>query len=98
MLSDSPRISIANSETRQILVSDFEADYFGTEDEPGRFLIVSVTPRLLDDSARLVARHGLRAYDAVQLASAHATHVVADEGVVFAAFDKHSAPRLPAKA
>jgi predicted nucleic acid-binding protein len=71
-----------------VLVAAFEADYFGGKTEEPRFVVIAVTARLLDDAARLVGVHGLRAYDAVQLASAVATrHAVAD-GVMMAAFDK----------
>jgi uncharacterized protein len=71
-----------------VLVSAFEADYFGTEDEPARFVVVGVTPPVLDRAARLAGVHGLRAYDAVQLASACAVSGATPEGVPFVAFDK----------
>ncbi|WP_026874739.1 type II toxin-antitoxin system VapC family toxin [Jiangella gansuensis] len=71
-----------------ILVAEFEADYFGTDDEPARFVVITATPQVLDEAARLTARHGLRAYDAVQLACAGATRDAAAERIAFAAFDK----------
>jgi predicted nucleic acid-binding protein len=70
-----------------VLVAAFEADWFGTDEDNPRFAAVSVTRPVLDDAARLVARHGLRAYDAVQLASACATRAAVDDDVIFAAFD-----------
>ncbi|MGH3681704.1 MAG: type II toxin-antitoxin system VapC family toxin [Natronosporangium sp.] len=70
-----------------LLVTAFEADYFGTAEEPARFLVVAATAPVLDRAARLVAVHGLRAYDAVQLASA-VTIITAATGVGFVAFDK----------
>lgn len=54
------------------LSASFEIDYAGTADQPARFLVIGVPPPLLEDAARLVAVHGLRAYDALQLASARA--------------------------
>jgi predicted nucleic acid-binding protein len=70
-----------------LLVADFEADYFGTEEEPPRFAVVAVTPGLVDDAARFAGAHGLRAYDAVQLASACAA-AAADPGCgTLAAFE-----------
>lgn len=71
-----------------VLVAAFEADYFGTEEEPARFFVVAATPQVLDRASRLVGVHGLRAYDAVQLASATAVNAAVPEGVAFAAFDK----------
>ena len=35
-----------------------------------RYMVTDVTPALLSDAMRLARRHGLRAYDAVQLAAA----------------------------
>jgi len=55
-----------------VLCTAFEIDYAGTADVPARFLVLGVLPSLLEDAARLVAAHGLRAYDALQLASARA--------------------------
>lgn len=71
-----------------LLLSAFEADYFGTVEEPARFLVIAATGSVLDDAAQLAGVHGLRAYDAVQLASACATLREVPEGVCFAAFDQ----------
>lgn len=71
-----------------VLIAAFEADYFGTAEEPPRFSVVAVTAPILDDAAQLAGTHGLRAYDAVQLATATATHRASPEGLTFAAFDK----------
>jgi uncharacterized protein len=71
-----------------LLIAAFEADYFGTEEEPARFLVVAATASILDDAAQLAGIHGLRAYDAVQLASACAALREVPEGVTFAAFDQ----------
>lgn len=82
------RLGDLTSTDAQVLVSAFEADYFGTQDEKPRFLVIGTTTQVLDDAARLVAVHGLRAYDGVQLASACAVHASATEGLTFSAFDK----------
>ncbi|HYH30804.1 MAG TPA: type II toxin-antitoxin system VapC family toxin [Pseudonocardia sp.] len=71
-----------------VLIAAFEADYFGTTDEDPRFVTLAATAAVLDDAARLVGVHGLRAYDAVQLASAVATRTAVGEGVVMASFDE----------
>jgi predicted nucleic acid-binding protein len=71
-----------------LLIAAFEADYFGTEQEPALFLVIAATARILDDAAQLAGIHGLRAYDAVQLASACSSLREVPEGVFFAAFDQ----------
>jgi predicted nucleic acid-binding protein len=71
----------------RILVADFEADYFGDIDEPPRFSVVAVTAAVVDAAAHLVGVHGLRAYDAMQLASALSVATVVPEGVDFLAND-----------
>lgn len=69
------------------LVAAFEADYFGAPEEQPRFAVVPVTADILDTAARLVATDGLRAYDAVQLASGLAVAAVDPECDTFVAFD-----------
>lgn len=71
-----------------VLVSAFEADYFGTDQEPARFLVIAATASILDEAAQLAGIHGLRAYDAVQLASACSALRELTEGMRFAAFDQ----------
>jgi predicted nucleic acid-binding protein len=70
-----------------VLVADFEADYFGDVDDPPHFSVVAVTAAVVDAAAHLVAVHGLRAYDAMQLASALSAAAVVPEGVDFLAYD-----------
>jgi predicted nucleic acid-binding protein len=70
-----------------LLVAEFEADYFGAEQEPPRFAVVGLTAEVLDAAARLAGVHGLRAYDAVQLASACAASAVERDCGTLAAFD-----------
>jgi predicted nucleic acid-binding protein len=71
-----------------VLISAFEADYFGTEEDAERFLAVGATAPILEAAAQLAGIHGLRAYDAVQLASACAALRELPEGLRFAAFDQ----------
>jgi uncharacterized protein len=82
------RIGELSTTDAAVLAAEFEADYFGTDHEEPRFVIVAVTSTILDVAARLVATHGLRAYDAVQLASATAANDAAGEPLYFGAFDK----------
>ena len=71
-----------------VLISAFEADYFGTDEDPERFLAVGATAPILDAAAQLAGVHGLRAYDSVQLASACSALREVPEGIRFAAFDQ----------
>ena len=72
----------------RLLTSAFEADWSGTEAEPPRFSAVTATVAVLEGAARLCAVHGLRAYDAVQLACALAARDAVPECRTFAAFDR----------
>lgn len=49
---------------------------------------VPLTDAILDEAVELAWAHGLRGYDAVQLASALAWRAALDEPVVFGAFDR----------
>ena len=71
-----------------LLVAAFEADWFGTEQDPRRFEIVRMSGPVIEDAARLTGVHGLRAYDAVQLATARAVRAVDPDIVRFVAFDR----------
>lgn len=56
----------------QVLIADFEADWFGTDAEEPRFAVVATATPVLNEAARLTGVHGLSADEAVQLASARA--------------------------
>lgn len=71
----------------RVLVSDFEADYYGTSDEAPRFVVVGVTADILDGAAALCARHPLRGFDAIQLASALAIRDIDPRVTTMAVFD-----------
>jgi uncharacterized protein len=71
----------------EVLVATFEADYDGTDREGPLFAAVALTSALLESAAHVTATHALRAYDAVQLASALAARA-ADPGCTdFACYD-----------
>jgi predicted nucleic acid-binding protein len=82
------RIGELSAADARVLVSEFEFDYFGTQGEPPRFAAVGLPGEVLDQSARLVAVHGLRAYDAVQLSSALAVRGADPNCTTVACFDK----------
>jgi hypothetical protein len=71
-----------------VLVAEFEADYFGTSDAAPRFLVTGLPPLVLDEAARLVASRALRAYDAVRLASACAARDADRSCSTFACADR----------
>jgi len=71
-----------------ILVAAFEADWFGTEQEPRRFEIIRVSASVVEDAARLTGVHGLRAHDAMQLATARAVRTADPDVATFVAFDR----------
>jgi len=81
------RMGVITPVQASVLVVAFEADYHGTVDQPSRFVAVAVTPGVLDSAARLCAVHGLRAYDAIQLATAKAAAAVMPDCRAFAAYD-----------
>jgi uncharacterized protein len=81
------RLGELSTRHAQILTADFEADYYGTDEQPPRFSLILTTSAILDDAARLCATHGLRAYDGVQLASALAVRGADVNCTTFAAFD-----------
>lgn len=70
-----------------VLIGAFEADWAEPDPYRAPFVAVQVTTAVLDRAAALVARHGLRAYDGVQLASAVMAREAVGGTVTFAAFD-----------
>ncbi|MGH8276087.1 MAG: type II toxin-antitoxin system VapC family toxin, partial [Steroidobacteraceae bacterium] len=71
-----------------VLVAQFEADWFGTVQDPRRFEIVRMTALVVEDAAHLTGVHRLRAYDAVQLATARAVRTADPDTTWFVAFDR----------
>jgi predicted nucleic acid-binding protein len=82
------RLGLLEAADAQLLVDAFEADLTGEPRGAARLLAVGLPLRLLERAAKLSAVHGLRAFDAVQLASACAARE-ADAGcAAFACFDQ----------
>jgi uncharacterized protein len=81
------RMAELSSEDAAVLSAEFEYDWYGDPEVPPRFSVIAAGP-VLNDAARLVAVHGLRAYDAIQLATANACRTVLPECNTFAAFDR----------
>ena len=81
------RLEQLSAEDAHVLVAAFEADYHGTDDNGSSFAVVALTDGRLRAAARLAAVHPLRAYDAVQLASALAAREADDGCSWFVAFD-----------
>jgi uncharacterized protein len=71
----------------RLLVDAFLADWVDARREPARFVAVSPTVSVLVDAVTLTGVHGLRGYDAVQLASARAARATAPEVTSFLCFD-----------
>jgi predicted nucleic acid-binding protein len=65
----------------------FAADYEGTSDGPPRFRVVKITDAAIARAAELTGTHGLRTYDAVQLACALAVRAVDSRCTMLASFD-----------
>jgi predicted nucleic acid-binding protein len=82
------RLGELSAEDAEVLVTAFEADYLGTVEEPPLFAAVAIGSTLLDEAAVLTATHGLRAYDAVQLASALVAREADPACRQFACFDE----------
>lgn len=70
-----------------LLVAAFEFDYHGDDEAESRFAVIGVDESIVVEAARCAARHGLRAYDAVQLASALAGREADTSVNTFAVFD-----------
>jgi len=71
-----------------LLSAAFEFDFLGDDQEAPRFAVVKVDDVILDDAVRLLPIHGLRAYDAVQLASALAAQRAVPGCDTVATFDR----------
>ncbi|WP_240687046.1 type II toxin-antitoxin system VapC family toxin [Amycolatopsis suaedae] len=81
----------------RVLVGAFEADLHGTAETEPRFVAVTASPLVLDTAARLTGVHGLRAYDAAQLATAKVVASAEPACRTFATFDKSLADAAAAE-
>lgn len=70
-----------------VLAAAFAADWSGGPGTDPRFPVVALTAELAEAAGRLTGVHGLRAYDAVQLASALAARA-STGATTLAAFDR----------
>jgi hypothetical protein len=77
-----------SAEDTAVLVEEFEWDWFGEPDGEVSFAVLGITHDILAEAARSVARHPLRAFDAVQLASALAARAADSSLLSFACFDE----------
>jgi predicted nucleic acid-binding protein len=73
-----------SAEHASLLTAAFESDWY---DVPGPFAVVAANAVILDQAAQLTATRSLRAYDAVQLASALAARSADPAVDTFACFD-----------
>jgi predicted nucleic acid-binding protein len=81
------RMGFLGAREAGLLVEEFEADYYGTQTELPRFAAVAASDLVVDTASRLAGVHGLRAYDALQLATAQVARS-ADPGCrTFVAYD-----------
>lgn len=86
-ISRKRRVGELGPDRAAALAAEFAADVKGTGLEAPRFMVVPVANAILAAAVRLVARHGpLRAYDAVQLATALAV-IEVDPSTRFISFD-----------
>lgn len=76
------RLGEIDDEDAATLVQAFESDWLGEV-----FAVVPATDGILAAAARLCGGRSLRAYDAVQLASALAAHAADPDLTTFASFD-----------
>ncbi|HEU4808872.1 MAG TPA: type II toxin-antitoxin system VapC family toxin [Homoserinimonas sp.] len=81
------RMSQLSLESVTVLVRTFEGDYAGHAVSGTILLPIAVTSAVIERAAGLLASSGLRAYDALQLASALAARDADPECSTFAAFD-----------
>ena len=77
---------MTGAETAAVL-QEFEADWYGTDQDDPAFVLIDTATGLLALAAQIPGRHDLRAGDAVQLASALAARRADPEITTFLCFD-----------
>lgn len=70
------------------LADTFAVDWFGTGDTDRAYVLVSLDQPVFDQAVSLVARHGLRTGDAIQLASALEARAADPTCATFLCFDR----------
>lgn len=88
-LWDKARARLMDTTDARLLTNAFEVDWYGGADTEPRFPLVAASSAVVAEAARLCAVHNLRAFDAVQLASA--LSLLGDEPVGLACFDRRLA-------
>jgi hypothetical protein len=81
------RLGELDAEDASVLVQQFEWEWRGDVATNPLFAVVALTDSVLDEAARACARHGLRAYDAVQLGAAVAARRADPDITTFACYD-----------
>lgn len=71
-----------------LLCLALDADLRGTADSAPRYVAIAPAIRIIEAAAELIPRQGLRAYDAIQLASAVAARRADPACASFACFDE----------
>ena len=74
-----------------MLLEQFEWEWYGGENADATFAVVALTDSVLEAAALACARHGLRAYDAVQLASALVARTADADLETFLCYDRRLA-------
>lgn len=82
------RLGELAAEDTAVLVEEFEWDWSGGTEQDVAFSVLRVTDVILEEAARSVARHPLRAYDAIQLASALVARSADEDLTEFACNDE----------
>ena len=82
------RIGELDASQARALTVQFESDYFGDEPDGPRFGVMAIREWILNEAARLLPLHGLRAFDSIQLASAAAARGADDECDTIVCFDQ----------
>jgi hypothetical protein len=72
-----------------LLCADFAADVDGEGASGPRFSVIALVDEIVSTAARLVAIHAIRAYDAVQLATAIVVRTIAIDAIGFVTFDRN---------
>jgi ribosomal-protein-serine acetyltransferase len=82
------RIGELDLDDALILIRAFQLDCSGTPRTPPRFITLAVLDPFIERAAELAGTHGLRAYDAIQLASALAAREADERCDTIASFDQ----------
>jgi uncharacterized protein len=81
------RMSEVSANDARLLLDEFRADWNNSPGSAHVFVPIAATSGVIDEAASLCGVHGLRAYDAVQLASALAARAATGEVSTFLGFD-----------